>query len=64
MNAREKESLDSAGFIMIDFGIDLAQHQTDVVNRQGEVRSQSWIRPQLEKLILFEVNFFPLTKNK
>jgi len=54
LNAREKESLDSAGFIMIDFGIELAQHQTDVLNRQGEVRTHSWTRPQLEKLILFD----------
>ncbi len=39
---------------MLDFGIDLAQHQMDVLNRSGEVRTHSWLRPQLEKLILFE----------
>jgi len=40
---------------MMDFGLDLAKNSIEVTDRQGTNKVQSWIKPQIEKLLLFDV---------
>jgi len=52
---KENGALESAAYIMMDFGIELTKHSTEVTDRQGTNKVFSWIKPQVEKLLLFDV---------
>lgn len=58
VNLKEKEEIENAAFIMMDFGFDLVNHSHTVTDRQGIGKIESKLKPALERLLMYDVSYF------